>query len=86
MCILYIIMIIILIIILYKLSNSTESFHNTGIRHAKLNDWDGVISVDNLPPSWRGDRSCFKYPCPAVFEQDITCWKCLWRESEPQNE
>lgn len=87
--IIIIIIILILITILYKLYKlciKQEHFDTSGGRHAKLDDWDSVMYVDNQPPPWRGDQSCFKYPCPSVFEKDIKCWKCFWRESEPQNE
>jgi len=84
---LYVLLVIIFAIILYKLSINMENFIDMGPRHAKLNDFDGVMYVDRMPPPWRiNDNSCFEYPCPAVFEKDVVCWKCMWREAEPQNE
>jgi hypothetical protein len=81
-----IIYIILGIIIILLLRRSDEHFVDTGMRHVKLNDWGGIEYVDRRPPYWRGDRSCFRYPCPAVFADDTVCWKCDWLYSSPQNE
>ena len=82
-----ILLILLLLIILWFIqSRDRETFVDTGPRHAKLNQFDGVDYVDRMPPLWRGEGPCFVYPCPSTFEKDVVCWKCLWRADEPQNE
>ena len=72
---------LLLILMLFKLV-MPETFIDTGPRHVKLNQMDGVDYVDRMPPLWRGEGPCAVYPCPAVFEGDTVCWKCDWRETD----
>ena len=46
------------------------------VRHARLNEYGGVVYVDKRPPSARGEYSCYPQTCPSVFQKDIVCWKC----------
>lgn len=94
--------IIILLVIggLYLLlSNIKESFSDVvgkedllrnkmgvSVRHVKLNDWGGVDYVDQMPPYWRNEHGCYQFPCPSVFDENVVCWKCMWRYSQPNNE
>jgi len=79
------------------LSNIKESFSDVagkedlllnkmGIstRHAKLNDCGGVDYVDKMPPYWRNEHGCYRYPCPSVFDENVVCWKCHWSFGKPQ--
>ena len=86
-CYISILIIILLLLGLIRIiSQKQETFIDTGARHVKLNQSDGVEYVDRMPPAWRGEGPCSVYPCPSIFENDAVCWKCHWREAEPQNE
>ena len=84
--IIQIVLILLLLFVLYKVQLNKEGFIDTGPRHAKLNHFDGIEYVDRMSPLWRGEWPCTVYPCPAIFEDDVVCWKCHGIESEPQNE
>lgn len=86
----------IILICLFRIINecctNIETFHTMRPKdpmrprtHVKLNDFGGVDYVSDIPPCGRGDRSCAPIVCPAVFKDDLVCWKCLNVISEPQN-
>ena len=80
MYIIIIIVVLLLALILYK---RVEGFNSSlDFRHAVLNDFGGVEYVERYPPSW---KTCSRYPCPEVFDQNIACWKCGRGLAEPQN-
>lgn len=85
----YIIIILVVLVILLGLNfmRTQEGFiTSTEFRHAKLNDFGGVDYVDRMPPPWRGENGCFRYPCPETFDKNIACWYCPWIYYDAQNE
>jgi len=80
------IIVLFLLIALFTIKRKEGFITGTELRHAKLNDLGGVDYVDRMPPPWRGENGCFRYPCPATFDKDIVCWYCPWIYSVPQLE
>lgn len=80
-------LIVIAIIVIYYKKNNLEGFYDKmrPYRHARLNEFNGLEWVDDLPPCAKGEKSCGVIPCPSVFKDDIICWKCWEQEVEPQN-
>lgn len=82
-----IILILILIICEYKENINYEKFDPMRpVMHVKLNDWNAIEYISDIPPCGRGEFSCAPITCPAVFKEDNVCWKCWDAIYEPQND
>jgi hypothetical protein len=91
---------IFVVIMLYKLwrYNQYETFqctdHNKELPkdplrpkiHVFHNNWNAIDYVSELPPCKFRMNSCSPVTCPAVYRDDVVCWKCWDITSEPQNE
>ena len=49
-----------------------------------MDEYDAIMYVSDKPPFRRGDYGCGQVVCPAVFENDVRCWKCPGEVYEPQ--
>ena len=63
-----------------------EPFIDMGTRHVEFDIFGRVMYVDRMPPRWRGKYCCDIIPCPKDLADDVVCWECPSRVSEPQNE
>nr|QBK88573.1 MAG: hypothetical protein LCMiAC01_02500 [Mimivirus LCMiAC01] len=74
-----IIIVIILIFALYE-KPSLENFTLTKCRrHALMGEGGRLISISDKIPEGKYKYTCHQTVCPASYEDDVMCWKCMER-------
>ena len=75
--------IIIVLIIIFTLFGqpSLERFTLTkGRRHALMDEGGRLISLSDKIPEGKYKYTCHQTVCPASYEDDVVCWKCMERD------